>query len=91
MLRHIVYLDKGSPIPQDHRDAMSRRSIDAVADIPPDRMRMHVCWGSTMAPHHTDVPLKDIVDIVLSAKARRRCRSRPPMRGTSTNGRSGAT
>jgi 5-methyltetrahydropteroyltriglutamate--homocysteine methyltransferase len=42
--------------------------IQAVADIPADRMRMHVCWGSTVAPHHTDVPLKDIIDIVLSAK-----------------------
>ena len=31
-------------------------------------MRMHVCWGSTVAPHHADVPLKDIVDIVLTAK-----------------------
>src|SRR5215469_14546660 len=40
----------------------------AVADIPADRMRMHVCWGSTVAPHHTDVPLMDIIDIVLSAK-----------------------
>jgi 5-methyltetrahydropteroyltriglutamate--homocysteine methyltransferase len=27
-----------------------------------------VCWGSTMGPHHTDVPLKDIVDIILKAK-----------------------
>jgi 5-methyltetrahydropteroyltriglutamate--homocysteine methyltransferase len=40
----------------------------AVADIPADRMRMHVCWGSTVAPHHTDVPLVDIIDIVLTAK-----------------------
>jgi 5-methyltetrahydropteroyltriglutamate--homocysteine methyltransferase len=40
----------------------------AVKDIPADRMRMHVCWGSTMGPHHTDVPLKDIVDIILKAK-----------------------
>jgi len=31
-------------------------------------MRMHVCWGSTMAPRHTDVPLIDIIDIVLTAK-----------------------
>src|SRR5262249_41632386 len=36
--------------------------------IPADRMRMYVCWGSTVAPHHTDVPLIDIIDIVLSAK-----------------------
>jgi 5-methyltetrahydropteroyltriglutamate--homocysteine methyltransferase len=31
-------------------------------------MRMHVCWGSTMSPRHHDIPLKDIVDIVLTAK-----------------------
>jgi 5-methyltetrahydropteroyltriglutamate--homocysteine methyltransferase len=40
----------------------------AVAGLPPERMRMHICWGSTMAPHHTDVPLKDIVDIVLKGR-----------------------
>jgi 5-methyltetrahydropteroyltriglutamate--homocysteine methyltransferase len=37
----------------------------AVRDIPPERMRMHICWASTQGPHHKDVPLKDIVDIVL--------------------------
>ena len=40
----------------------------AVSAIPADRMRMHVCWSSTMGPHHTDVPLRDIVDIILQAK-----------------------
>ena len=40
-----------------------------MKDLPADRMRMHMCWGSTMAPHHTDVPLKDIIDIVLKAQA----------------------
>jgi 5-methyltetrahydropteroyltriglutamate--homocysteine methyltransferase len=40
----------------------------AVKDLPADRMRMHVCWGSTLGPHHGDVPLKDIVDIILTAK-----------------------
>ena len=40
----------------------------AVADIPPGRMRMHICWGSTLGPHHTDVPLRDIIDIVLKAR-----------------------
>ena len=40
----------------------------AVAGIPAERMRMHLCWSSTMGPHHTDVPLRDIVDIVLEAK-----------------------
>lgn len=40
----------------------------AVKDLPADRMRMHVCWGSTLGPHHGDVPLKDIADIILKAK-----------------------
>lgn len=40
----------------------------AVRDIDPERMRMHICWASTFGPHHTDVPLKDIVDIVLKAR-----------------------
>jgi 5-methyltetrahydropteroyltriglutamate--homocysteine methyltransferase len=40
----------------------------AVKDLPADRMRMHVCWGSTLGPHHGDVPLKDIADIILTAK-----------------------
>jgi len=40
----------------------------AVKDLPAERMRMHVCWGSTLGPHHGDVPLKDIADIILTAK-----------------------
>jgi 5-methyltetrahydropteroyltriglutamate--homocysteine methyltransferase len=40
----------------------------AVKSLPADRMRMHVCWGSTLGPHHGDVLLKDIVDIVLTGK-----------------------
>jgi 5-methyltetrahydropteroyltriglutamate--homocysteine methyltransferase len=40
----------------------------ALRDLPPERMRLHICWGSTMGPHHTDVPLKDIVDVVLKGR-----------------------
>ena len=40
----------------------------AVRDLPPERLRLHICWGSTMGPHHTDVPLKDIIDIVLAGR-----------------------
>ena len=39
----------------------------ALAGIPPDRMRMHLCWGNTEGPHHHDVPLRKIVEIVLKA------------------------
>jgi 5-methyltetrahydropteroyltriglutamate--homocysteine methyltransferase len=40
----------------------------AVRDIAPERMRMHICWASTQGPHHKDVPLRDIVDIVLTGR-----------------------
>jgi 5-methyltetrahydropteroyltriglutamate--homocysteine methyltransferase len=39
---------------------------EAIAGLPPDRIRYHVCWGSWPGPHTTDVALKDIVDLVLS-------------------------
>jgi 5-methyltetrahydropteroyltriglutamate--homocysteine methyltransferase len=40
----------------------------AVADIPPEQLRMHLCWGNYEGPHHRDVPLRDIIDIVLTAR-----------------------
>jgi 5-methyltetrahydropteroyltriglutamate--homocysteine methyltransferase len=40
----------------------------AIDGLPPDRMRYHVCWGSWPGPHTTDVPLKDIVDLILKVK-----------------------
>jgi 5-methyltetrahydropteroyltriglutamate--homocysteine methyltransferase len=41
----------------------------ALAGIPEDRVRYHVCWGSWNAPHTTDVPLKTLVDLVLKVRA----------------------
>ena len=40
----------------------------ATRDVPPDRLRMHLCWGNYEGPHHTDVPLADIIDLVLAAR-----------------------
>mgnify|MGYP001609086329 CR=1 FL=1 len=40
----------------------------ALEGIPPERMRMHLCWGNYEGPHHYDVPLKEIIDIVLKAR-----------------------
>ncbi len=42
----------------------------ATATIDPDRMRMHLCWGNYESPHHRDVDLADIVDIVMGARPR---------------------
>jgi 5-methyltetrahydropteroyltriglutamate--homocysteine methyltransferase len=40
----------------------------AIAGLPPERIRYHVCWGSWPGPHTTDVPLEDIVDLILSVR-----------------------
>jgi 5-methyltetrahydropteroyltriglutamate--homocysteine methyltransferase len=40
----------------------------AIEGLPPDRIRYHVCWGSWPGPHTTDVPLKDIVDLILKIR-----------------------
>jgi 5-methyltetrahydropteroyltriglutamate--homocysteine methyltransferase len=40
----------------------------ALANIPPDRLRMHVCWGNYEGPHHCDVPLAEIIDVVFTAR-----------------------
>jgi len=40
----------------------------ATRDIPGERMRLHLCWGNGEGPHHTDIPLADIVDLVLAAR-----------------------
>jgi len=40
----------------------------ALRDIPPERLRMHVCWGNYPSPHHHDIPLDEIVDTVLRAR-----------------------
>ncbi len=41
----------------------------ALRDLPEDQVRLHVCWGSYHGPHKHDIPLKEIVDIVLGVKA----------------------
>ena len=40
----------------------------ALAGIPEERSRYHICWGSWNGPHAFDVPLKDIIDLVLKVR-----------------------
>jgi len=40
----------------------------AVAGIPPEQLRMHLCWGNYEGPHHYDVPLADLLDLVFAAR-----------------------
>ena len=60
----------------------------ALRDLPPERIRHHTCYGINMGPRVHDMEFKHIVDIVLKIRPAP-TRSRPPIRATSTNGRSG--
>ena len=42
----------------------------AIRDLPQDRIRFHLCWGSWHGPHTTDIPMRDIVEVMLSINAR---------------------
>jgi 5-methyltetrahydropteroyltriglutamate--homocysteine methyltransferase len=49
--------------------AMRLEALDhATRDIPAAAMRLHLCWGNFEGPHHTDIPLADIIDLVLRAR-----------------------
>ncbi|MDA0238939.1 MAG: cobalamin-independent methionine synthase II family protein [Proteobacteria bacterium] len=48
-----------------HMEALNH----AIKGIPAEMIRYHVCWGSWPGPHTTDVPLRDIADLVLSVNA----------------------
>jgi 5-methyltetrahydropteroyltriglutamate--homocysteine methyltransferase len=68
MGRHIQFADLS--LAQFRK--MARLHVEALdhalAKIPPDRVRMHVCWGNYEGPHHYDVPLADIIDVVFAAR-----------------------
>ncbi|MEO5705765.1 MAG: cobalamin-independent methionine synthase II family protein [Alteraurantiacibacter sp.] len=68
MSRHTGYQD----MTEDQFLATIRANVDALneatADIAPEQMRMHVCWGNYEGPHDFDIPLERIIDIVLAAR-----------------------
>src|SRR5579863_1965097 len=68
MGRHIQYADL-STAEFRKRAALHVEALNhALSGIPPEQLRMHVCWGNYEGPHHCDVPLADIIDIVFSAR-----------------------
>ena len=68
MARHLQYADRDlAGFRRDitvNVEALNR----ALRGVPAERARMHVCWGNYEGPHDRDVPLADILDIVLTAK-----------------------
>lgn len=68
MGRHTVYakLDREQ---YRERIALNIAAINhAVRNIPAEQLRMHLCWGNYPGPHHHDVPITDVLDLVWEAK-----------------------
>ena len=68
MGRHIQYANLELSEFRKRAGAHVEALNQALANIPPERARIHICWGNYEGPHHRDVPLGDIIDIVFSAR-----------------------
>jgi len=66
--RHISFKDKPLSVFIEFVENVISVINAALKNIPPDRVRLHVCWGNSESPHDSDVPLDDILPAVLQAK-----------------------
>jgi 5-methyltetrahydropteroyltriglutamate--homocysteine methyltransferase len=68
MGRHLAFPDLSTreflKIAEGNVEALNH----ALRDIPPERMRLHLCWGNYEGPHHRDIPLREIIGVVLKAR-----------------------
>jgi 5-methyltetrahydropteroyltriglutamate--homocysteine methyltransferase len=68
MGRQIMYRDRSDEefvaSVERHVEAINR----ALRDVPAERVRMHLCWGNYEGPHHLDVALEKIIEVILRAK-----------------------
>jgi 5-methyltetrahydropteroyltriglutamate--homocysteine methyltransferase len=68
MGRHLAFSDLSNREFLTIAEANIEALNHALRDIPPDRMRIHLCWGNYEGPHHRDIPLKEIIGLVLKAR-----------------------
>ena len=68
MGRHIQYADLNLPEFRKRARMHVEALNHALRNVPAEQLRIHLCWGNYEGPHHRDVALADIIDIVLLAK-----------------------
>ena len=66
--RHISYKDRPLADFVGFVESVVATINAAIENIPPDRVRIHVCWGNSESPHDCDVPLEDILPALLQAR-----------------------
>ncbi len=68
MSRHTGYQDVSEADFLKIAEANVEALNAATANIPPEQMRMHICWGNYEGPHDHDIPLERVLDIILKAR-----------------------
>jgi len=68
MGRHIQYADLTVAEFRKKAELHVEALNHALRNIAPERVRMHLCWGNYEGPHHCDVPLADVIDVVFRAR-----------------------
>jgi 5-methyltetrahydropteroyltriglutamate--homocysteine methyltransferase len=68
MGRHTMYRDRSVPeflkLAERHIEVLNH----ALRNVPADRVRMHACWGNYEGPHHHDVPMEQLLPVLMQAK-----------------------
>jgi 5-methyltetrahydropteroyltriglutamate--homocysteine methyltransferase len=68
MSRHLAFPDLSNAAFVKLAEGNVEALNHALRDIPPDRLRLHLCWGNYEGPHHRDIPLREILPVVLKAR-----------------------
>ena len=68
MGRHIQFADSDLAAFRKEAQLNIEALNHATRNIDPELLKMHICWGNYEGPHHCDVPFKDIVDLVFTAR-----------------------
>ena len=68
MARHTGFQDLSEEEFLDRAETQVEVLNDALADIPAQMMRMHICWGNYEGPHVHDIALEKVIGIILKAK-----------------------
>ncbi len=65
MERHVTYKDAPLSAFLEFAEMVVAVVNEALVNVPRDRVRLHVCWGNSESPHDSDVPLADILPIIM--------------------------
>ena len=67
MERHLTFANRSLSDFLKFAEEVIERINSAIKGLPKEKLRLHVCWGNYEGPHHLDVPLKEVLPIIIEA------------------------